>query len=194
MKARVPGHFSDTRFATFSSIVLQKFLHNYKLYYHILANRHDKVWEKMNNASFLFSLCALVDVYNVIGSLSNALQKPAMAHWEIKSVYIKYIDKLHLMQNALADYESTINFEIFENCEYFTTLCKTFRCVKDTGEYEGCLVSVKEKVAHLTRGTTVQLNLVDSYDCVLRTSVKSVLQLVDKFETNFVNRLKVEDG
>jgi len=55
-------------------------------------------------------------------------------------------------------------------------------------------VSVKEKVSHLTRGTTVQLNLADNNECVLKASVKPVLELVDKFETNFVNRLNIENG
>jgi len=78
------------------------------------------------------------------------------------------------MRNSIADYESKINFEAFLNCESFTTLCQTVQCVKDTWEYEGCVVSVKEKVSHLTQGTTVQLNLADSNECILKASVKPV--------------------
>lgn len=63
VKARVPGHFSDTRFATYSFVVLDKWLNNYPLYYRLMNKNLDDNLDRINNVSFVFSSGGLRDVY-----------------------------------------------------------------------------------------------------------------------------------
>lgn len=71
--ARPPGHYSDTRFATYSCD--KKLFHNYKYYYRLMNKEQDDDVDRIDNAPFLFSSAGLSDVYETIGKASNAVQK-----------------------------------------------------------------------------------------------------------------------
>lgn len=59
---RAPGHFSETRFATYSANVLETFLHNCPYYYTRLNKEKDGELDNIDNAPFLLSCAGLSDV------------------------------------------------------------------------------------------------------------------------------------
>ncbi len=136
-KARVLGHFSVTRFATYSAIVLQKFMHNYEFYYKILNSKQDDDLDKVDNANFVFALGALIDTFDVTGKLSNAIQKPGLPHWVVKNICKGYLEKLNDIASVLR------KDDLFQNCNMESLSCPQLsKIVKDvtaSGEFQGCV-------------------------------------------------------
>lgn len=187
-KVRAPGHFSDTRFATYSSEVIRKFLHNYEFYYRHLNEEQDDKLDKMDNAPFLFSCAALSDVYEVIGKTSNAVQKPGIPSWEVSSMFTTYVDTLKKMSANL----DGVKIDSL-NKELFPVLSSVVTKVSEMGEYDSCPIFAKKYVVHSTRRSTaaVESNC-NEYEDSLNVTGKSIHAYIDNFVSNLEGRLSVE--
>ena len=94
IKLAPAGHFSDTRFATYSSEVLKGFLKNYTSYYARLNADKNADLDLMNNARFVLGVAAMADVYKDIGLWSQGVQKVELAPWDIASIIKRKMEKI----------------------------------------------------------------------------------------------------
>src|ERR1700761_1701405 len=143
---RVPGHFSDTRFATYSSIVMDKWLNNYQYYYKILNRNMDDILNKINNAPFIFSCGGLRDAYSVLGSMPNAFQKPNIPSWEVSSIYETHLNTLKNME--------TLDPPKLSILSIFPTIGSMAKEISKYHEYQGCPLLVKLQPVQSTRAQT----------------------------------------
>lgn len=188
-KVRVPGHFSDTRFATYSHEVIRKFLHNYEFYYRHLNKEQEDKLDQMDNAPFLFSCAALSDVYEVIGKTSNAVQKSGIPSWEVSSVLKTYINTLEKMSENLND----VKIDSLDK-ELFPTLSSIVTEVTKKGEYDSCPIFTKKHVVHNTRRSTVAAESnCNEFEHSLSITGKSMHSYIDNFVSNLQKRMNVEN-
>lgn len=165
-KVRTPGHFSDTRFATYSSDVLKKWLHNYKFYYRRLNKEADDELLNIDNASFMLSCAGLSDIYEVIGKLSNAVQKPDIPPWD---------------SDSLSD-------------SLFPVLSNMFKQVSEKGEYETCPIFVRKISVHGTRRRNIAEDSVCvGYDDSLKVACKNLQSFVSDVHSNMKTRFGEEE-
>lgn len=190
VKARAPGHFSETRFATNSYKVLQNWIHNYRFYYRRLNAEKDDELRNIDNAPFVFSCAGLNDVYEMIGALSNALQKPDIPPWEISTIQKTYISTLEKMTNNIEP--SNFKTDCLDET-LFPTLSSAFKEVLETGEYKHCAILHKKSSVQNTRNRTLaEESLCASYDDALKVSVKSLHSFTSQFVSNLKNRIDKE--
>lgn len=199
-KARVPCHFSDTRFATYSADVLRKWHNNYQFYYRILNRRQDDNLDKIDNAHFVFTSGALIDAYTVIGDMSNALQKPTLTHWEVQGISSHYTNKLHEMIGEIDSWLSggsdsnNEKLQMAKSSTVFPTLSNILTEVDAKGEFKGCAVLAKKHVVQGTRGQLAEDACQNSeYLEALASSSKLVKDFLQKFTQNFATRTAKEN-
>lgn len=153
VKVRVPGHFSETRFATYSSVVIDKFLNNYPLYYKLMNREQKDKLDSIDNVPFVFSCGSLCDVYAVLGSLSNAVQKPNIPSWEIETILKTHIGTLEKMANSL-DPSKLKTSSIISDSSIFPTLASMAQEISEKHEYKNCPLLTKLHSVHSTRSKT----------------------------------------
>lgn len=186
-RARTPGHFSETRFATYSSEVLKKWLHNYKYYYRMMNREQNDKNDKIDNAPFLFSCAGLNDVYEIVGKLSNAIQKHDVTVWEISTIIETYTSTLNQMA------ENVISSEPDENL--FPCLSKIFKEVSETGEFASCPILTKKYTSHGTRGHFRKPQAsTESYEEALKAASKSIQSFTSDLVSNLKSRFEKEEG
>lgn len=71
------------------------------------------------------------DFYEMIGALSNALQKPDSPPWEVSTIQNTYIRTLEKMTNNIEP--------------------SKFKDVSETGEYKSCTILIKKDSVQGTR-------------------------------------------
>lgn len=181
VKVRVPGHFSETRFATYSSVVIDKFLNNYPLYYTIMNRQQSDTLDRIDNASFVFSCGGLSDAYSVVGNLSNAVQKPNIPCWEIDTIVETHLNILQEMADSLDP--SKIKVESISNSTDFPTLASMTKQAVEKHEYKGCPLLTKVHSVLSTRATTSEESShCDNIEATLKTSAKPLRSLIKNFE------------
>lgn len=185
-KFKAPRHFSNTRFATYSSKVLKTFIDNYEIYYKHMNRRQIDELDNINNAPFLFTIGALDSIYEVIGAASNAVQKPDITPWEIKQLLDTYINTLGKMSLALNN--NTFNKDLFP------TLCNMYDELKLKGEFKSC--AILDNKFNLQRTRLAQESdesNCHNYDDSLKTAITDVVKFVEILEQNARNRLEIEN-
>lgn len=89
--------------------------------------------DKIDNAPFIFSCGALSDVYEVVGKLSNAVQKPGIPSWEVSSLFETYTNTLEKMSGNLKN----VKIDSLDK-ELFPTMSSMVKNVWEMGEYDSC--------------------------------------------------------
>lgn len=152
VKVRVPGHFLETRFATYSSVVIDKWLNNYPLYYNILNDKQEDNLHKIDNAPFVFS-CGGLCAYAVVGSMSNAVQKPNIPCWEIDTILETHLNILKEMADILDP--SKLKVASISESTVLPTLESMTKEIVEKHEYKGVPLLTKVHSIHSTRSATL---------------------------------------
>lgn len=189
-KFKAPRHFSNTRFATYSSKVLKTFIDNFDVYYKHMSIKQMDDLDTINNASFLFTIGALDSVYQIIGSASNAVQKPDVSPWEIKQLLDTYMNALQQIAAHL-DQESFNSENI--SMDLLPTLHQMSKSVFEIGEFNSCAILSKKYNVQRTRNSelTEESNC-DHYTDSLKRAAKAVSTFAKLLSNNAQQRLKIE--
>lgn len=191
VKVRVPGHFSETRFATYSAVVIEKWLNNYPLYYRIMNREQKDDLDRIDNAPFVFTCGGLYDAYTVVGSMSNAAQKPNIPCWEIDTIIQTHLKILEEMADILDP--SKIKVTSISNSTVLPTLAAMTKEVVEKHEYKNCPLLTKVHYVRSTRSTkSVEASHCEEVEEALKTSAKSVRSLIKNFTDNFKDRMSKE--
>lgn len=187
---KAPRHFSNTRFATYSSEVIKTFINNYEAYYKLLNNKQKDELNNINNAPFLFTIAALDSVYRIIAKASNAIQKPDMPSWEVYETLDIYLSTLEDMANCLITTERIENV----NKALFPTLFSIIAEVSENGEFSECPILDSKHNTHRTRNfeSHADTTCLD-YSHAFTTSAKEVARFIETFSKNARVRFATED-
>lgn len=188
-KLRAPGHFSDTRFGTYSSEVIRKWPNNYEYYYRLMNREQKDELDTIDNATFLFTCGPLSDIYEIIGKTSNAVQKPGMTSWEVSSTIETYLSTLEKMmgENLKDTKVSSLDKKIFPTVSSMVTE------ITSKSSYDNCPIFVRKYVVHSTRRSAQAKDTdCDDFEDALKATAKPLSEFVTNFVSNLRSRREIE--
>lgn len=188
---RMPGHFSETRFATYSSAVIDKWLNNYSYYYKVMNKNKDDKLDKIDNAPFIFSCGGLRDTYSVLGNMSNAFQKSNIPSWEVSSIYETHINVFNKMEESLDP--TNLSISSISDSTILPTLGAMAQEVSSSHEYQGCpllnkLIPLQSTRSQMSRSDSLCNNVEDA----LQAAGKVVRPVIQNLIKNLNDRMTIE--
>jgi len=188
-RIRKPGHFSDTRFATHSSVVIDKFFNNYKQYYGILKRkktvREEELFNKMSEIEFFYTCAGLADIYSEIAIMSKEFQNPHTTPWlqkhAVEDGIYELNEKLHVTHGDPAD------LEVFDYQKFklnYPKLSEVYEGVRDYGEF-------KESPIY---NNVHDIEEDENPEEPLKQALRNCGEFTERFINNFQDRMNIEDA
>jgi hypothetical protein len=138
-RIRTPGHFSDTRFDTYSAEVIKKWFNNYPNYYRHLNRLASGDLDRINNAPFLLIAAELCDIYGEMAIISKQFQNPETTPWQLQQ---NYEVGMYELQQKLASLDDT-KLELSQLKTNMPKLYEVYHNISTSGEYRNCCVGAK---------------------------------------------------
>lgn len=157
----------------------------------MLNKDEDDELTNIDNAPFTFSCAGLSDIYEVIGKLSNAVQKPNIPPWEVSTIIETYSNALQKMANNIepSDLKTDTLSETL-----FPTLSSMVKEVSEKGKYNTCPILFKKHSAHSTRCRAhAEESVCVGYDDALKVAGKTLHSFASDFVSNVKTRFDTEE-